>query len=62
MRYLGAVLALLGLTASGCTTDRFISPNDPNYARSGAPRVGEPAIEPGNLYGRVQGKDSSGSE
>lgn len=61
MRYLGALLALLCLTASGCSNISFISPNDPNYARSGAPRVGEPALEPGNLYGRIQGTDGPGS-
>jgi hypothetical protein len=62
MRYLPAVLTLIGLTAGGCTAENVISPNDPGYARSGAPRAGEPAPSPGNFYGRVQGKDSSGSE
>ena len=55
-------LVLLCLTSGGCTTDSYLSPNDPNYARSGAPRAGEPALETGNLYGHVQGHDNSGSE
>jgi hypothetical protein len=57
-----AALALLCLAAAGCSTESYVSPNDPNYARSGAPRAGEPSLQPGNLYNRVQGHDNSGSE
>ena len=62
MRASTAALALLCLAAAGCNTESYVSPNDPNYARSGAPRAGEPALQPGNLYGHVQGHDNSGSE
>jgi hypothetical protein len=37
-----------------------VSPNDPQYARSGAPRTGEPMISPENSYGRIMGPDGSG--
>jgi hypothetical protein len=37
-----------------------ITPNDPQYARSGAPRAGEPTISPENSYGRIMGPDGSG--
>ena len=44
---------------AACTAPS-ISPNDPQYARSGAPRAGEPTISPGNSYGRIMGPDGQG--
>jgi len=55
-------LALLCLAAANCTTQTMVSPNDPGYAQSGAPRAGEPAPRTGNYYNRIQGHDNSGSE
>ena len=55
---LSPCLVLLGL--AGCSNLSYISPNDPQYARSGAPRAGEPPIDPNNSYGRIQGPDGRG--
>jgi hypothetical protein len=55
------VLLLAGVAIAGCSqTVGSISPNDPQYARSGAPRAGEPMPQPGNSYGRIQGPDGQG--
>ena len=55
-----AALALLAL--AGCANASYISPNDPQYGRSGAPRAGEPAIDPTNSYGRIMGPGDRGSD
>lgn len=53
------LLATLVPVLAACNAPS-ISPNDPQYARSGAPRAGEPTISPENSYGRIMGPDSSG--
>ena len=60
MRFLTFAGLLLGFAVAGCATDAYLSPNDPQYARSGAPRAGEPGIQPNNPYGRIQGNDGQG--
>ena len=54
------ITALLALAATlaGCAGARTISPNDPEYARSGAPRAGEPVIPPGSSYLPLGGSGS----
>jgi hypothetical protein len=47
----GMLLAL----AACAERSAWISPNDPAYQRSGAPRSGEQPLQYGNLYGRIQG-------
>lgn len=56
-----ALAALLALAASaaGCG-GMNISPSDPQYSRNGAPRAGEQAISPGNMYAPL-GHDSRDS-
>jgi hypothetical protein len=54
-----ATLALL-LAIAGCSNALTISPNDPQYARSGAPRAGEAEPSPGAVYGQL-GHDGQGS-
>ena len=59
------LLALLGgasLVIAACATGQSISPNDPEYGRSGAPRAGAPGVQPGNSYNRIQSPDSPGSK
>ncbi|MEJ0071580.1 MAG: hypothetical protein WDO24_25740 [Pseudomonadota bacterium] len=53
------MIALLTLAGAGCSEiqTESASPSDPNYQRTGAPRVGEPAIQPNNAYGRIMGGD-----
>ena len=60
-RQLIAVL-ILSVSVAGCASATYISPNNPEYARTGAPRVGEPPVDPHNPYGRIMGRDSSGSD
>ncbi len=60
MRRLVAVAALLVLGLAGCGNPTIITPNDPQYGRTGAPRAGEPVISPENAYGRIMGSDSNG--
>jgi hypothetical protein len=56
-----AYFLLVALVLTGCATALNLSPNDPQYARSGAPRAGEPPIDPNNhSYGRIQGPDGNG--
>ena len=55
-----ALAALLALAVAGCNGTGVISPNDPEYSRTGAPRVGEPPLQPG-AYGRIMGNDGQGS-
>ncbi len=62
MRHLLAALVLACLVAPACTSGTSMSPNDPNYARNGAPRVGAPGVQDNNPYGRLQGNDNSGSK
>ena len=38
------MLFALGSALAACGGAGYISPNDPQYARSGAPRFGEPAL------------------
>ncbi len=52
-------LVLLALGPAACASGS-ISPNDPQYARSGAPRAGEAAISPDNSYNRIMGPDGQG--
>ena len=52
-------VCLVLLTLAACSNLGYISPNDPEYARSGAPRAGEAPLQPNNLYNRIQGGDSS---
>ena len=54
-----ATLLALGALAA-CSGATVISPNDPQYARSGAPRAGEPMISPENSSGRIMGPDGQG--
>ena len=54
------VVALLACGVAGCSSVNFISPNDPQYARSGAPRMGEPTPSPDNAYGHINGLDGDG--
>ncbi len=51
------LLILIALGAAGCAQGEIVSPNDPQYARTGAPRAGEPALQPNNPYGRIMGGD-----
>ncbi len=60
MRHRMLALMLLALGLGGCAGAGYISPNDPQYARSGAPRAGEATPSPNNLYGRIQGSDANG--
>ncbi len=60
MRTLAIAVALLGLGLVACSSTGYISPNDPQYARSGAPRAGENVPSPGNAYNRIQGPDGQG--
>jgi hypothetical protein len=56
-----AAAALLALSLAACGNAKVITPNDPEYARSGAPRAGEAPVSPENAYGRIMGPgDSSG--
>jgi hypothetical protein len=57
---LTALAALLALAVAGCGSTGVISPNDPEYGRSGAPRVGEPPLQAGS-YGRIMGNDGQGT-
>lgn len=57
--HLALLLFATVLAACGGPT---ISPNDPQYARSGAPRAGEPVPSPENMYGRIMGPDSQGGQ
>ena len=59
---LTALAVLLALGLAGCSGATIITPNDPQYARSGAPRAGEPIISPENVYGRIMGPDSTGGD
>jgi hypothetical protein len=59
VRFIGSTL-LLAVALAACSNAANISPNDPQYARSGAPRAGEPLPSPGNSYGRIMGSDSQG--
>jgi hypothetical protein len=54
------VLLLLATALAACAGAPDISPNDPQYARSGAPRAGEPVPSPENSYGRIMGPDGQG--
>ncbi len=62
MRYGAVAVALLALTTGlgACSGVGYISPNDPQYARSGAPRAGENVPSPNNAYNRIQGPDGQG--
>jgi hypothetical protein len=62
MRRIPLILLTLAITLAGCAGAQIISPNDPQYARSGAPRAGEPMISPENAYGRIMGPDGSGPD
>jgi hypothetical protein len=53
-------LLALGYGLTACSSTGYVSPNDPQYARSGAPRAGEPVPSPTNLYGRIMGPDGQG--
>jgi hypothetical protein len=54
-------VCLVLLTLAACSNPGDVSPNDPQYARSGAPRAGETPLQPNNSYGRIQGShDSNG--
>ena len=57
MRHARVLFALLALGVVGCAGAGYVSPNDPQYARSGAPRVGEPDLQSNNPYGRIMGGD-----
>jgi hypothetical protein len=57
------MVALMACGVAGCSGVgvSYISPNDPQYARSGAPRMGEPTPSPDNAYNNIQGLgDSAG--
>ncbi|MBI3513733.1 MAG: hypothetical protein HY060_06700 [Proteobacteria bacterium] len=58
------LLLAVGYGLVGCAGAAFVSPNDAQYARSGAPRAGEPATPQGGGYaplgGGVGGSSSSG--
>jgi hypothetical protein len=53
------MLLALGFGLAGCTNATYVSPNDGQYARSGAPRAGEPEPPQGGGY-RPLGTDSGG--
>jgi hypothetical protein len=59
-RCAAGILAVLALGLAACGNATVISPNDPQYARSGAPRAGEPVVAPENAYGRIMGPDGNG--
>jgi hypothetical protein len=61
MKSTALVLLLLATALAACGGPN-ISPNDPQYARSGAPRAGEPTISPENSYGRIMGPDGQGGQ
>jgi hypothetical protein len=48
-------LLALALALTGCGGAGDISPNDPQYARSGAPRAGEAMPSPNTPYSRILG-------
>ncbi len=57
-RRLVAVLLATALAAGGCATSGSISPNDPEYGRTGAPRAGQPPLPANSGYGRaIMGPD-----
>lgn len=60
MKSAGAMILLIGVALAGCSPGN-ISPNDPAYSQTGAPRRGEPVLQPGNSYGRILGPDGNGS-
>jgi len=45
-----AALLTVAAALAGCAGARTVSPNDPEYARSGAPRTGEPVLPSGSGY------------
>jgi hypothetical protein len=53
------MLLALGYGLAGCASVASISPNDAQYARSGAPRAGEPTLPPGRGYTPL-GSDGGG--
>jgi len=53
------MLLALGYGLASCANVASISPNDAQYARSGAPRAGEPALPPGRSYTPL-GSDGGG--
>lgn len=53
-------MCLAALALAGCANLSYVSPNDPEYGRSGAPHAGEAPLQPNNLYNHIQGGDSSG--
>ncbi|MBI3516582.1 MAG: hypothetical protein HY060_21330 [Proteobacteria bacterium] len=53
-------LMLLALGLGGCTGASSISPNDPQYARTGAPRAGEPPVDPTNVSSRIMSPGDRG--
>jgi hypothetical protein len=57
MRRARLLFTLFALGLAGCASASYVSPNDPQYARSGAPRLGEPDLQPNNSYGRIMGGD-----
>ena len=54
------MLLALGCALACCASTASISPNDAEYARSGAPRVGEPALPQATGYTPLGGGGSSG--
>lgn len=53
------MLLALGYGLASCTSTAYISPNDVEYGRSGAPRAGEPAMPQGRGYSPL-GSDGGG--
>jgi len=53
------MLLALGYGLAGCANGAYISPNDAQYARSGAPRAGEPPLPQTDGYNPL-GRDSGG--
>jgi hypothetical protein len=54
------MLLALGFGVASCARAGYISPNDPQYARSGAPRAGEPALRQSARYMPLGSDGTSG--
>jgi len=54
------MLLALGCALSHCASTASISPNDAEYARSGAPRVGQPALPQSTGYAPLGGGGGGG--
>jgi hypothetical protein len=55
------MLFALGCGLAGCAGATYVSPNDPQYARTGAPRAGEPPLPQTDGYKPLNSGGSGGA-